>query len=201
MTRYEVTTILADETAANPASALVTENGGKILNEEALGKRRFAYPINKLTSGAYHRVRFEAEPAAIAPIEAALHHDNSVIRHLIVTQPHEPQPQAVAEVDDAAIEALGDVKEMTKKAEQAEAEKAAPVAEPVVEEAVEEAATEPEATEEVTEEPAVEETEVTEEPTEAEKSAAAGSEETEEVVDEAARQGALDKKLDEILGK
>ena len=196
MTRYEVTTILADETAANPASALVTENGGKILNEEALGKRRFAYPINKLTSGAYHRVRFEAEPAAIAPIEAALHHDNSVIRHLIVTQPHEPQPQAVAEVDDAAIEALGDVKEMTKKAEQAEAEKAAPVAEPVVEEAVEEAATE-----EVTEEPAVEETEVAEEPTEAEKSAAAGSEETEEVVDEAARQGALDKKLDEILGK
>ena len=197
MTRYEVTTILAEETTPNPATGLVEQNGGKILNVEELGKRRFAYPINKLTGGAYHRVRFEAEASAIAKIDQALKHDTSIIRYLIVNQPHDPVAHVVAEVDDAAIEALGDVKEMTKKAEEEKIEAAKVATEP--EAAVEETVEKIPAAEPVAEE--VEEAPATEEVVAKDTKNSAGSEETEEVVDAEAREGALNKKLDEILGK
>lgn len=181
MTRYEVTTILADESAANPAVAAIQAAGGTITHEETLGKRRFAYPIKGELSGVYHRVRFDAEPSAVTGIDQALHHDGSVLRYLLVTQPREVKV-ATPEVDDAAIEALGDVTSMNREAE-------ATNQKTVV--AAEEPAAEPETAEETLAEPTEEE-------------AVTVTSETgknESVVDEDVRQAALDEKLKNILGK
>ena len=183
MARYEVTTILPEESTQNPAISLIETLGGTILNEEALGKRRFAYPINKLTSGAYDRVRFEAEPAMIPQLDEKLRQDHSLIRYLIVSQPHEVAV-AAPEVDEAAIAALGDANEMTKAAEAtaktaktAETAPATAPAEPVAK------------TPAPTAEPA-EDVTVT-----------AESGKNESVVDEATRQASLDETLKNILGK
>lgn len=189
MNRYELTTILAEESTPNPATGLIEQAGGTIVNEESLGKRRFAYPINKLTSGAYYRVRFEAEPSMIAGLDAALRHDAMVVRHLIVSQPLEVvAPAPKTEVDEDAIAALGDVKEMTrlandesKRAEAAEAEAAAKGKPAAV------VAKEPALVEEFVIEPAVIDTD---------KEELASNE-----VDQETRQADIDKKLKEFLKK
>lgn len=187
MARYELTTIVADESTPNPAGQLITKDGGSIANEESLGKRRFAYPINKLTSGAYYRVRFEAEPKSIAELDAALRHDATVVRHLIVSQPLEVAAATPStEVDEEAIAALGDVQEMTRHADsdakQATAEAAGDiVAEPVVTE-------EPVSDEALEIEPAV-------------LSANDSEELASNEIDQESRQADIDKKLKEFLKK
>ena len=116
-------------------------------------------------------------------------------------------PRWFAETDKAAssvlarhwptVPNLGDVKEMTKKAEEEKIEAAKVATEP--EAAVEETVEKIPAAEPVAEE--VEEAPATEEVVAKDTKNSAGSEETEEVVDAEAREGALNKKLDEILGK
>jgi len=179
MTRYEITTIVADETAPNPALAPIQAQGGTITHEESLGKRRFSYPIKGETSGVYHRVRFDAEPSMIGAIDTTLHNDPSILRYLLVTQPREVKAIA-PEVDEAAIEALGDVTTMNR---DAEATKKSAPSEPAVTE----------------EEP----TEVVAEPAVDTEGATVTSEtgKNESVADEATRQATLDEKLKNILGK
>lgn len=194
MTRYELTTIVADESAANPALTMVEQQGGIVIREEAAGKRRFTYPINGLSSGVYHRVTFDADTSAIAPLDAALRHDATLLRHLIVEQRAEPAKPAI-KVDEADIEALGDVQEMTKAAEAEQAKKA---------EATKAKAKTPLRSQgkapEGQAESAPLETEIEEAREVAVGDESAAVVKDESVVDEATRQTALDEKLADILG-
>ena len=65
MNNYEtvfiVTPVLSDaqvQEVADKFQGVITENGGQIVNKESWGLRKFAYPIQKKTTGFYFLVEF-----------------------------------------------------------------------------------------------------------------------------------------------
>ena len=89
LNRYEtvfiLTPVLSDaqmKEAVEKFKGLVTENGGKMVNEENWGLRKLAYPIQKKSTGFYQLFEFEAEPDFIAKLEVAYRRDERVIRFL-----------------------------------------------------------------------------------------------------------------------
>lgn len=64
--------------------AMVVENGGAVDSVEEWGKRKLAYPIDKLTEGEYTLVNFHADAAAIAEMDRVLRITDEVIRFMIV---------------------------------------------------------------------------------------------------------------------
>ncbi|MBQ0024169.1 MAG: 30S ribosomal protein S6 [Bacteroidales bacterium] len=61
-------------------TSFITENGGNIVYEEDWGLRKLAYPIQKKTTGFYHLIEFQAEPAFIAKFETQYKRDERIIR-------------------------------------------------------------------------------------------------------------------------
>jgi small subunit ribosomal protein S6 len=89
---YEIVTIynpgLENEEAYDAQierfAALVTENGGEVVNIDKWGRRRLAYEIKGLTEGYYVEMTFNAEPAVAAELERVLKITDTVVRHLLV---------------------------------------------------------------------------------------------------------------------
>lgn len=112
MREYELTVVydLAVAEAGGPEASVdqltqtVEARGGKILRVDHWGRRRMAYPINRVIDADYIVSRVELEPDAVAPIEAALRINEQVFRHLIVRAdelpaplpPREPRPMPAA---------------------------------------------------------------------------------------------------------
>ncbi|MCB1008144.1 MAG: 30S ribosomal protein S6 [Acidobacteria bacterium] len=66
---------------------LITTRGGEIVREESWGKRKLAYPIDKLTEGRYVFLFLQMEPktAALIPeVELRLNQNDKVLRYLTV---------------------------------------------------------------------------------------------------------------------
>ena len=89
MNKYEtvfiLTPVLSDvqmKEAVEKFAKVVTDNGGKIVNEECLGLRKLAYPIQKKSTGFYALVEFEAEAPVVKTLETAYRRDERVIRFL-----------------------------------------------------------------------------------------------------------------------
>lgn len=89
--RYETVFILTpvlseDQTkeAVTKFKDLVKKGRGKIRHEESWGMRKLAYPIQKKSSGFYHLIEFEGEPAFIEKLETEYRRDERVIRFLTV---------------------------------------------------------------------------------------------------------------------
>ena len=61
---------------------VITENGGRIVNEEDWGLRKLAYPIQKKTTGFYYLIEFEGEGDLIEKLETQYRRDERVIRFL-----------------------------------------------------------------------------------------------------------------------
>lgn len=61
---------------------VITENGGQIVNKESWGLRKFAYPIQKKTTGFYFLVEFTGEGTLINTLETQYRRDERVIRFL-----------------------------------------------------------------------------------------------------------------------
>ena len=73
---------LVDET-----KSLVASRGGELVREESWGKRKLAYPIEKLTEGRYTFLYLQMEPAksALLPeVELRLKQNDKVLRFLTV---------------------------------------------------------------------------------------------------------------------
>ncbi|KAA0257696.1 30S ribosomal protein S6 [Deferribacter autotrophicus] len=62
----------------------ITNNGGKIINEEVWGKKTLAYKIQKFSEGYYFLINFEAEPTYPKELERRLKLNESVIRFIVV---------------------------------------------------------------------------------------------------------------------
>ena len=62
----------------------ITENGGVIDDVDSWGKRKLAFPIDKLTEGDYTLINFHTEPTSIAELDRILRISDDVIRHMIV---------------------------------------------------------------------------------------------------------------------
>jgi small subunit ribosomal protein S6 len=90
MRTYEVLFILSPQVAEEEVTALITEfrgiaekTGATLKNEEAWGRRRLAYPIQKFTEGNYHLFVFESE-SSLAELDRRMKNSDRILRHMIV---------------------------------------------------------------------------------------------------------------------
>ena len=66
--------------------SLVESNNGKVVNEEKLGVKKFAYPIDYKTEGYYVLLNFEAEATVPALIKEQMLITDGIVRHMIVAK-------------------------------------------------------------------------------------------------------------------
>ena len=72
------------------ATAISTEfkrvaetTGAALKNEEAWGRRRLAYPIQKFNEGIYHLLVYESD-SSLAELDRRMKNNDRVLRHMIV---------------------------------------------------------------------------------------------------------------------
>jgi len=100
MREYELTVVydLAVQEAGGPDAGVqqlttaVEARGGKVIKVDHWGRRRMAYPINRMIDGDYVVTRIELEPTSVSELEANLTIDEKVFRHLIVRADELPVP-------------------------------------------------------------------------------------------------------------
>jgi small subunit ribosomal protein S6 len=90
MNNYELmvifTPILSDDefkAAQKKYTALVAENGGQVVAENAWGLKSLAYPIQKKTTGLYWVSEFIAPSDFNEKLKVQLLRDESVLRHMV----------------------------------------------------------------------------------------------------------------------
>lgn len=83
-TSYEITFIVKEGKAASQVSKILESASAKVLKQEELGLRRFAYPIKKETEGYYFRIVFESEREKLSGIEKELSREKEILRYLLV---------------------------------------------------------------------------------------------------------------------
>ena len=91
MNQYEtvfiLTPVLSDEQMKETVEkfkGVLTNAGAEIISEENWGLKKFAYPIDKKTTGFYVLIEFNAAPETIKTLEIAYRRDEKVLRFLIV---------------------------------------------------------------------------------------------------------------------
>ncbi len=72
---------------------LLAEGGGELAKEESWGKRRLAYPIEKLNEGRYHLLYLQTDGLAnpFPVVEQRLRQNDKVLRFMTVRTEH-PAP-------------------------------------------------------------------------------------------------------------
>jgi small subunit ribosomal protein S6 len=68
--------------AVEKFTKVLEDNGAQIVNNEAWGLRKLAYPIDKKSTGFYTLVEFDAEPESVRKLEVAYRRDERVLRFL-----------------------------------------------------------------------------------------------------------------------
>ena len=91
MNQYEtvfiLTPVLSDEQMKETVEkfkGVLTNAGAEIISEENWGLKKFAYPIDKKTTGFYVLIEFNAAPETIKTLEIAYRRDEKVLRFLTV---------------------------------------------------------------------------------------------------------------------
>ncbi|MBA2298888.1 MAG: 30S ribosomal protein S6 [Actinobacteria bacterium] len=76
---------------------LVEKGGGNWAGQDAWGRRKLAYEIDKKGDGIYHLLTFSAEADTLDEVSRVLKIDDSVMRHLATRRyrPGSTQPVAV----------------------------------------------------------------------------------------------------------
>src|SRR5438105_14157694 len=97
MRTYEVLFILSPQVAEEEAPTLITDfkrvadsTGAKLSHEEAWGRRRMAYPIQKSHEGNYHLFAFESD-GSLSGLDRRMRNPGSVLRHMTVRPDLDPQ--------------------------------------------------------------------------------------------------------------
>jgi small subunit ribosomal protein S6 len=90
MRTYEVLFILSPQVTEEETTTLVSDfksvaerNGATLKNEEAWGRRRLAYPIQKFTEGVYHLFVLESDQS-LSELDRRMKNVDRVLRHVIV---------------------------------------------------------------------------------------------------------------------
>ena len=91
MNHYEtvfiLTPVLSDAQVKETVEAVkaeLTANGASIINEEAWGMKKLAYPIEKKSTGFYFFLEFDAEGAVVNKLETYYRRQDRVIRFITV---------------------------------------------------------------------------------------------------------------------
>ena len=90
MPKYELMYILSSAVSDNDAPAIsneidkfITDNGGKLLSTEMLGKKKLAYPIKKTRNGFYILTTFNFDGPKIQALENKIRSIDAIIRFLV----------------------------------------------------------------------------------------------------------------------
>ena len=90
MRTYEVLFILSPQVTEEEATTLIADfksvaerNGATLKNEEAWGRRRLAYPIQKFNEGIYHLFVLESDQST-SELDRRMKNVDRVLRHVIV---------------------------------------------------------------------------------------------------------------------
>ena len=90
MRTYEVLFILSPQIPEEEATTLINDfrsvgekTGASLKNEEAWGRRRLAYPIQKFTEGNYHLFVYESN-GDLHELDRRMKNSDRVLRHIIV---------------------------------------------------------------------------------------------------------------------
>jgi small subunit ribosomal protein S6 len=82
---YEITFITREENDPIVKKTIEKLNG-KILHEERLGRKKFAYPINKDDAGFYTSYYFEIDGEKLNELSKTLRLDTDIIRYLVISR-------------------------------------------------------------------------------------------------------------------
>lgn len=80
------TPVLAEDDFRNALQKfqdVITGNAGEIVHSNPWGLRPLAYPINKMTTGLYWVLEYQATTDTNAKLELQMNRDENVIRHMI----------------------------------------------------------------------------------------------------------------------
>lgn len=88
---YEIIAIVQPSTSdealdqlANNLANIVTTQGGTVTKNERMGRRTFAYPINKLKDGHYLFMEIEGDGHEIAELERRMRVNDAVVRYMTI---------------------------------------------------------------------------------------------------------------------
>ncbi|MDO4478066.1 MAG: 30S ribosomal protein S6 [Lachnospiraceae bacterium] len=89
----------------NKAKGYITRFGGEIGEIEEWGKRKLAYPIQKMEEGYYFFIPFNAEADCPNDLEKEMRIMENVLRYLIVRADGEDEFHVTAAAEEAPVEA------------------------------------------------------------------------------------------------
>jgi small subunit ribosomal protein S6 len=101
MTQYEIAVLYhpdleVDLTKAEErVTAIITDNGGKVVATDNWGKRKLAYPISKQEHAVYVFYTAELPSESVKKVESTLNITDEVIRYLIT----KPDLKAIAKAE------------------------------------------------------------------------------------------------------
>ncbi|HTL39459.1 MAG TPA: 30S ribosomal protein S6 [Methylomirabilota bacterium] len=91
MPKYELMYILSSAVSDNDVPGIssevdkfITDQGGKLLTQEMMGKKKLAYPIKKTRNGFYVLETFDLEGKHLQPLDNKLRSMEPIIRYLVV---------------------------------------------------------------------------------------------------------------------
>ena len=93
MRNYEVALIVrpevdeeAQQTIIEQLSQLLAADGGQVSHVEAWGRRRLAYPINKVQEGFYYFIQGQFSSSVLPELERTVHLSEDILRHMVTRQ-------------------------------------------------------------------------------------------------------------------
>jgi ribosomal protein S6 len=87
--QYEITFITKTEEDFKIVKNTLSKSKVKIISEESLGRKKFAYSIKKEDAGYYHFIFFDIKPSQINKITEDIQSIKQVIRFLIIKYPQD----------------------------------------------------------------------------------------------------------------
>ncbi|MCP4898715.1 MAG: 30S ribosomal protein S6 [bacterium] len=82
-----------EATALDRLEKVITDRKGIVVEKDARGRRRLAYPIKKRTYGVYHFWKFEVDGQALTDLNFELRTNDVVMRSLILNLDREMKRQ------------------------------------------------------------------------------------------------------------
>jgi small subunit ribosomal protein S6 len=91
MNQYEVALIIRPEVDQEGQDAIIerlseilTTDGGQVDNVESWGRRRLAYPINKVQEGFYYFVQGQFATSVLPELDRSIKLSESILRHMVI---------------------------------------------------------------------------------------------------------------------
>ena len=88
---YEVALIIrpevedeAQEAIIERLSQVLTADGGQVANVDKWGRRRLAYPINRVSEGIYYFIQGQFATSVLPELERNIRLSEDILRHMVL---------------------------------------------------------------------------------------------------------------------